>query len=84
MMEKENVKAATKLSETGAEIKILQAEVVKAQQLKEKRSSETELPVVPESEDTRAHVEEKPPKKGHFGNSTFVLSSEFVLISEVH
>ena len=26
----------------------------------------------------------EPPKKGHFGNSTFVLSSEVVLISEVH
>ena len=25
----------------------------------------------------------EPPKKGHFGNSTFVLSSEVVLISEV-
>ena len=26
----------------------------------------------------------EPPKKGHFGNGTFVLSSEVVLISEVH
>ena len=25
----------------------------------------------------------EPPKKGHFGNGTFVLSSEVVLISEV-
>ena len=58
-IEKENVEAATKLSETEAEIKMLQAEVVKAQQLKEKRSSETELPVVAENEDTRAHIEEK-------------------------
>ena len=26
----------------------------------------------------------EPPKKGHFGNGTFVLSSEVVLLSEVH
>ena len=26
----------------------------------------------------------EPLKKGHFGNGTFVLSSEVVLISEVH
>jgi len=26
----------------------------------------------------------KPPNKGHFGNGTFVLSSEVVPISEVH
>ena len=26
----------------------------------------------------------EPSKKGHFGNGTFVLSSEVVLISEVH
>ena len=26
----------------------------------------------------------EPPNKGHFGNGTFVLSSEVVLISEVH
>ena len=26
----------------------------------------------------------EPPNKGHFGNGSFVLSSEVVLISEVH
>ena len=26
----------------------------------------------------------EPPKKGHFGNGTFVFSSEVVLLSEVH
>ena len=26
----------------------------------------------------------EPPKKGHFGNGTFVLSSEVVLLLEVH
>ena len=32
---------------------------------------------------TSATVEPPTPKKGHFGNDTFVLSSEVVLISEV-
>ena len=31
-----------------------------------------------------AHTTVEPLKKGHFGNGTFVLSSEVVLISEVH
>ena len=60
-IEKENVQAATKLSEKEAEIELLQAEVVKAQQLKEKRSSETELPLMAESGDTRS------PKGGSHG-----------------
>ena len=55
--------AAKKLSEKEAEIELLQAEVVKAQQLKEKRSSERELPVVADNGDTRGHVEEKLRKK---------------------
>ena len=60
-LEKENLQAATRLSETEAEIKLLQAEVMRAQQLGGKKSTETEPPVKAgsSSRDTGVSTEEK-------------------------
>ena len=60
-LEQENLQAATRLSETEAEIKLLQAEVMRAQQLGGKKSTETEPPVKAgsSSRDTGVSTEEK-------------------------
>ena len=43
----------------------------------------SKYPIIPTSTIERARSTVKPPKRGHFGNGTFVLSSEVVLFSEV-